>query len=133
MGTMTGTIEISDKCDPHNVFIGWHPMLVKIVMWVLSLTGEIVITSGFRPNRIYKYDSGIHCVKKPSLRALDIRSEKIYSNPQSIADAINLKFQYDPKRPDMKCAVYHPGATGLHIHLQCHDRTTMNGQLGKTT
>jgi hypothetical protein len=107
------------------VFVEWHPKLVELVMWVVDFTGEVVITSGYRPDKIHKADSGIHT--KIPLRAIDIR-HYIYSNPQGLCDAINNKFKYDPLRYSMRCAILHDGL-GKHIHLQVHGRTKQGGAI----
>ena len=125
-------IGISDRCNPQNVFVAWHPMLIKVFIFVLTITGEAVITSAKRFEKIHKFDTGIHCTDP--LRALDIRYY-IYSNPEFICDTINEKFTYDPLRPDMKCAILHTSfdkdgkSLGRHIHLQVHSRTRENGNI----
>ena len=125
---------ISIACNAENVFVNWHPMLVRLVMWIVRFTGEVVITSARRYRKIHKKDSGIHIggsSEKDPLRAIDIRYY-IYGNPQGLCDIINTQFLYDPKRPRLKCAILHsPLPKQKHIHLQVHDRTITNGELGK--
>jgi len=105
-----------------------HPMLFEIVYFVYQKYGKLVITSAWRSRKIHPHDSGIHTIKEPYLRALDLRSS-VYDDPVYVEYEINQRFQYDPKRPKMKCALFHESfdfkgkSLKKHFHLQVHDRT----------
>lgn len=110
-----------ERCDPRNVFgIAWHHKLVDVIMWIESLTGEVVITSGRRYRIIHDKDSGIHLTDP--LRALDLR-HYVYNDWDHLCGVINAHWHYDPKRPDLKVAVIHDVGLGKHFHTQVHDNT----------
>jgi hypothetical protein len=75
----------------------------------------VVVTSHFRQG-----DKGVHGTNP--CRGLDIRSW-VYGDPQSICEMINRAYEYDPKRPDKRCAILHNVGKGEHIHLQVHPNT----------
>ena len=100
--------------------VAFHPKMVALAVWLVSRLMEVIFTSGYRPKKIYDKDSGIASTKP--CRHLDIRSY-IYKDPQGVVDDVNKHWIYDPKRPELKCAVLHDVGQGNHIHLQVHDRT----------
>lgn len=119
---MSGTITIAtERCEPKNVFgVRWHHKLVDVTMWIMDLTGEVVITSGRRYRTIHSGDSGIHLTDP--LRALDYRYY-IYNDPDHLVGVINSHWHYDPSRPNLKVAVLHDVGRGKHFHIQVHDNT----------
>ena len=117
----------------------FHPKLIALIKWVALISG-IYITEGQR-EKTHKHD--LHGTKP--VRAIDGRSS-IYTMPGIVADRINAKWIYDPRRPHMKCALYHARCPKCghdhkdmfvkdcircghditnywHIHFQCHPRT----------
>jgi len=109
-------IIIKDTDVLKEVLCGFEPVLVEIATYIVYLYGNAVFTSGYREG-----DPGVHG-QKPG-RGLDLRSW-IYSNPQEVADVVNSKWQYDPRRPKKKCAIVHKTKTGaVHLHLQSHPKT----------
>ena len=101
--------------------VGWHPKLREVLLWIVKLTGEVIITSGYRPTRIYSNDSGVHGTNP--LRAVDLRYY-IYANAEALQDQINLVFTYDPSRPLLRVAWLHDTGQGKHFHIQVHNKTT---------
>lgn len=89
-----------------------HPMLEGIVSTLYKKFGLDVITSAFRPG-----DPKCHGTS-PELRGIDIRCrDMLIAN--HIAEFVNARWQYDPKRPTMKCAKPHK----QHLHLQVYPST----------
>ena len=84
------------------------------------LSGEgkdVVLTSIFRtwPEDAKLKGTGIHCL----WRAVDIGAESWTDpNVQSVADALNSEWVYDPTRPGKLVALYQEHGTGPHLHLQ---------------
>ena len=69
--------------------------------------------------------SGIHSDASIGWRAVDIailKDGKGVSNDiyEPIAAAINNRWEYDAKRPNMLCCFAKPHGTGPHFHLQVH-------------
>lgn len=94
-----------------------HLMLEKILVAVRARFGLDVITSGFRPG-----DPRCHGTV-PELRGADLRCRDLLIG-NHIAAWVNANWQYDPKRPDMKCAKCHKGLSGAyHLHFQVHPNT----------
>jgi hypothetical protein len=123
---MNGSIEFSSVNIAHNFCdVPVHYKLTDVILWILVLTGEVVITSAKRLRAIHAKDSGIHLtgdsVKNP-LRATDIRYY-IYNDPDKLVNLINQNFIYDTRRKHLKVAVFHDTGHGRHIHLQVHERT----------
>ena len=117
---MKGIIKFKNDTIAHNFCdVSIHPKLTDIILWIVNLTGEMIITSARRYRSLHKNDSGIHLTDP--LRAVDCRYY-IYSDPHGLVDLINKHFQYDKRRPDLQCAVFHD-IISKHIHLQVHDRT----------
>jgi len=94
--------------------------LIKILTWIEEKQPwfKMIFTAGF-----YVGDSGIHGTKP--CRAVDLRC-----HDQTIGyyteRAINNTWEYDYKRPQKSCALYHT-ATGkekdFHLHIQVHTNT----------
>ncbi len=99
-------ITFKDKYVMHN-FCGWriHPTITEVIY---NLPGNIVITSAFRNG-----DDGVHGTEP--LRGVDLRG--------NYANEINSEWIYDPKRPQMKVAIYHDTGSGWHTHVQVHPNT----------
>jgi len=93
-----------------------HPLLVKLLEWVCVRYSEVVFTGGYE----LRSRPSVHSVIP--YRGMDIRS-RVYADPQAVADDINLNWEYDPTRPDMKCAIFHDVGRGEHIHLQVNANT----------
>ncbi len=94
--------------------------LNKLVAWLEESTGlEFTETSSFRPD-----DSGVHGTTP--LRGLDLRCR---SNEIGLAieALINKSWNYDPKRPNLKCCLLHGHGSNLHLHLQVHQNTEFIG------
>ena len=97
--------------------VAWHPNLINLLMWMVVRYSKMTVTSPYRPKAIHDRDSGIHSTIP--LRAFDIRSRD-FPEPIAITNDINKHWIYDPKRTEMKCAIYHNTGAGFHIHLQVH-------------
>ncbi len=110
----------SDRVYRNSHIVRWHPKLIRVSLWILEITNEMVITSAFRPRKIHDDDSGIHTTDP--LRAMDIRSY-IYPKPEALRDRINRVWTYDPKRPELMVAFLHDTGLGIHFHIQVHDNT----------
>ena len=92
--------------------------LRDITMFVESFSGmEPTITSLYRIG-----DYGVH--GQLPLRGIDVRVRRM-SIGHTIMNAINDKWYYDSKRPEMKCAVLHGVGSNLHLHLQVHANTEL--------
>ncbi len=90
--------------------------LRDILYFVEKSTGfEFTITSLFRMN-----DPGVH--GQLPLRGTDLRmrDKAIGSMIESL---INSRRQYDPSRPEKKCAFLHGAGSNLHLHIQVHPNT----------
>ena len=73
---------------------------------------EFTVTSIYRDG-----DTGVHGTMP--VRGLDWRMRNIAVGKE-VADLINSVCQYDPTRPELKCAVLHGRGSNLHLHLQVH-------------
>lgn len=100
------------------LIVPYHPTLIELGLWVSHRESSFCITSGFREG-----DIGIHGTVP--CRAIDIRSSN-FESPEDVCKDINSHWLYDPKRPNMVCALYHNVGQGWHIHLQVHARTEYN-------
>jgi len=94
----------------------YHTTLIDIILELIAAIGEVVITEGWREG------GGVHSTEP--CRGIDLRSW-VYTPEQQIriVDSVNSTWIYDPKRPEMKCCILHDVGKGVHIHLQCCDRT----------
>lgn len=94
------------NADVFNSLLKWmyHTKLRELVKWVAVHYG-ILVTEGYRKKR---HRNDLH--GENPVRAMDSRS-RIYNTgdttDQEVADDINLHWKYDPKRPHMKCCVFH--------------------------
>lgn len=100
------------------------PKLRMFFLWVVDLAEyieeKIVVTCAFEdrgPN-----STSVHGVIP--YRGLDLR-EWVLNDPEAFVKAINDKWIYDPKRPELKCARIHKNrrGEGRHLHLQVHPNT----------
>jgi len=112
---------IKDKSVLNSLFlVEYDKTLVEIISWLAGEYPEaVVITCGYRAG-----DKGVHGTLP--CRGIDIRSWS-FKSPDRVANYINYEWEYDPKRPDKKVALYHNVGSGLHIHLQSHLRTRRIG------
>lgn len=99
--------------------VPYHPILINLELWVATRYSKVIFTSGYRAG-----DTGVHGTIP--CRGKDIRSS-CYSEPKLVEEDINAHWQYDPVRPEKKCALYHDVGQGAHIHLQVHPRTQYLG------
>jgi len=89
----------------------YHPTLTALALWCSVRHSKFMITSAYRD------DKGLHGL----CRALDLRTRWFNKKDiDKLVDDINDYWEYDPKRPDMKCAGYH---NKNHIHMKVHKRT----------
>lgn len=90
--------------------------LRKLVAWLESRTGlQYTITSLFRID-----DTGPHGTMP--VRAVDLRCRNDQVG-HALEFFVNSEWEYDPKRPEMQCAIYHDVGKGEHLHLQVHTNT----------
>ena len=95
-----------------HVFI--DAKLRNLTFWLELETGlEFTETSTYRIG-----DPGVHGTLP--VRGIDLRcrNRKI---GEAIAKLINSYWEYDKKRPEKQCALYHGKAP--HLHLQVHPNT----------
>lgn len=104
-----------EKIFKNFIEVPVHSNLQNLILWFIQNFGEPLTTSAYREG-----GKGVHSVLP--LRGVDFRSW-IYSHPQAIVDTINQVWEYDAKRPHLKCAMYHDIGQGAHIHIQVHDNT----------
>ena len=102
----------------------YHPKLIALAIWICHRYSSPVITSGWREEKLWSGDSGIHGTFP--CRALDW-SVKWWEDPEKVEKDINDNWVYDPTRPEMKCAILHDVGNGMHLHTQVTERTTYNG------
>ena len=96
-----------------------EPMLEEIANAVHDRFDMTVVTSAFRPG-----DEGVHGTIP--VRGLDLRCrDKMIGN--IICNWVNARWQYDPKRPFMDCAMCHDVGSGIHLHFQVHPNTIRRG------
>lgn len=103
----------------------YHPNLIAMAMWIAHRYSTMTVTSAWRPEKVHSKDSGIHCTIPG--RALDWSVQGL-SNPKAIEEDINDHWEYDPTRPNMKCAILHDVGLGMHLHTQVHDLTVYHKQ-----
>lgn len=124
----------------------YHVTLRRLMRWVIIHfpTVTIVITKSYAPKT---HPDDLHGTIP--VRADDVRAW-VFSDAQKAADEINEAWEYDCKRPEMLCCVYHArcpkcghdnrppyhehcercGTTIIlqwHFHIQVHSRTRMRG------
>ena len=93
----------------------YHVKLIDIILWMDKERYPLIYTSAYRPG-----DPGVHGTIPG--RGLDIRSH-VFPDPQAVADRINVRWEYDPHRPEKLVAIYHKKRRGWHLHIQAHDLT----------
>ena len=93
-----------------------HPTLRQILTRIDMIPGtEQTITS------LYRIDhTGVHSTLP--LRGVDLRC-RVEEIGEEIAAIINELWEYDPDRPEMKCAMVHGEGGNMHLHLQVHPTT----------
>ncbi len=99
----------------------YHENLKELLLWLERTTKlSFKITSQFRFD-----DNGVHGTNP--LRAVDL-SLPVSSIGGTVANFINSHCEYDPKRPEFNCAVYHKNKSGngFHLHLQVHPNTVIS-------
>ena len=90
--------------------------LREILLSIEQQTGfELTITSLYRIG-----DHGVHGTLP--LRGTDIRTRD-KATGKSLEHLINRIWQYDPERPEKKCAILHGRGSNMHLHLQVHENT----------
>lgn len=99
--------------------LGLHEKFKPIYAYLQYLLGSPVITSAYRPG-----DNGVHGTWP--VRGLDVRCRSAGLG-QALEDLINSRWQYDPKRPELKVAIYHDVGSGPHLHIQVHKNTKRRG------
>jgi len=103
------------KIDIKQLFF-IHPKLrVMAVRLERDLAAEFTATSLFRIN-----DNGVHGMLP--LRGLDLSCKHSFFG-LVVEDYINKRWVYDPKRPEMKCCIFHDSGQGYHLHFQVHPNT----------
>lgn len=77
----------------------------------------------FEATSLYRIDDpGVHGTLP--LRGLDLGC-KNQAFGDMVADYINTKWVYDPKRPEKQCCTCHDVGGGLHLHIQTHPNTEL--------
>jgi hypothetical protein len=105
----------------HDVM--WHETLIDLFTWLTDdyITtvnwGPLVLTSTYRPG-------DPRCHGTNPLRAVDLRQHS-RAVGVAAADYINYHWDYDARRPRLKCALYHDVGNGPHLHIQVHPSTVM--------
>lgn len=90
----------------------FHENLKTVFGWFQAAVGlELFLTSTWRN------DKGVH--NTTPMRAADARCRDEHIG-KAIAESVNRKFIYDPKRPQLPVCIYHLG----HLHFQVHDNTS---------
>lgn len=100
--------------------VPYDTRLIALAIWFCVRHNFPMITSAYRANAVHAKDSRIHSTIP--CRAMDFSVCDI-PDPESACQDVNQYWQYDPKRPWMKCALYHDVGLGPHIHLQVHRNT----------
>ena len=124
------------------MLVAYDPIMIALALWIAARINHPRINSGYREAKIHAGDSGIHSTIP--CRAMDWESQRL-TDPQTVVDDINDHFEYDPERPEKKCAKFHAICPGCgfnnevyttkcpkcgvditskwHIHTQVHYRT----------
>lgn len=100
-------------------WVGWHPKLIDLFMMFMEIFPEetLTITSLFRHG-----DPGVHGTEP--LRGVDVSRGSLEDwQGQTVAEEINKLWTYDPDRPEFECVKFHDAGSGMHFHLQVHDKT----------
>jgi len=97
-----------------------HPILIRLIAWLEDETGfEFIETSSRRID-----DDGVHGTNPTRGEDLRCRNRDI---GLAIEALINKSWEYDPKRPNLKCCLLHGDGPNLHLHLQVHPNTELRG------
>lgn len=103
-----------------------HSKMTDLLLWIskrfVNGLSQIVVTSAYRPAKIYEKDSGIHSTKP--LRAVDLR-HWAFSDAGVVVRNIQANWVYDPGRPLLQVCLLHDVGQGLHFHLQVSDKTIL--------
>ena len=104
----------------------YEPTLIAIQKYIIEKYGA-VITEAYRPKL---HINDVHgCIPG---RGLDNR---VWCYPDyqcyRIMDDVNNRWEYDPFRSDMQCAVIHKNRKrdGKHMHLQVHPGTRLRANV----
>ena len=103
--------------------------LIALALWYAWRYNNPTITSAHRYQKAWDGDSGIHMTIP--CRALDWSIAGL-EDPQKAVDDINNHWEYDPARPELKCAICHNVGQGPHIHMQVCEATVFH-ENGRTT
>lgn len=96
-------------------------MFIDPKLRLIAIRVEKKMGCEFTATSLYRIgDKGVHGTLP--LRGLDLRCRYGFLGIL-IQDYINKNWQYDPKRPDMKCCLFHDTGRGLHLHIQTHPNT----------
>jgi len=107
------------------------PELLKVLCYLVETwrVPQLVVTDIRRTdteNRAAKSKTRIHSVGPP-WRAVDVRIYNLGEDYQrragAVANRVNRRWTYDPRRPKMNVAFARKHGTGPHLHLQVHPRT----------
>ena len=116
------------KFDSIKIFkallrVPYDPKMIGLALWVIYRYNFPTITSAYRKEKVHDKDSGIHLTIP--CRALDWSIEKM-QDPKLCEDDINNHWEYDPERPEKRCAIVHDVGLGPHLHTQVHPRTVFH-------
>ena len=100
--------------------VPYHSKMVALSIWIFYRYSKPIITSAYRENKVHENDTGIHMLIP--CRAIDWTFGPL-ANMEKIENDINNYWEYDPQRPQMKCAICHDIGLGGHIHTQVHPDT----------
>lgn len=120
---MIPKIEVKNATVLRNIMsYTFDPVLVSIICYIGEKYGAC-ITEGWRAPR---HPGDVHSTVP--VRAVDLR-HWIYESgvAEIIKRDINSRWQYDPNRPHMRCAIIHDAGRGLHFHIQVHPHTRRRG------
>ena len=110
------SIKIKDFSVLEQLLVcSYHSKLIEVLQWFCTTYEKVTFTCGHRSG-----DVGVHGTLP--CRAVDLRSLD-YENPKSVEEQTNKVWTYDLTRPDMKVAFLHDVGSGMHFHIQVHDRT----------
>ena len=116
---------MSIKINDGKVFaalleVPYHKKMVALALWFVYRYNEPTLTSAHRKQKVWEGDSGIHMTIP--CRALDFSIAGL-TDPKKVIEDVNNHFEYDPGRPEMRCAIYRDVGQGPHIHLRVSNST----------
>jgi hypothetical protein len=111
---------IDSKVFQELLQVTYHNKLVALALWYVYRVNEPTLTSAHRKQKVWEGDSGIHMTIP--CRALDFSIAGL-TDPKRVTEDTNNHWEYDPGRPEMRCAICHDVGKGMHIHLQVCDST----------